>query len=105
MQILEVIKFGTVNQLRSANSMYLAKKKEVWMAFVDIEQAFDRDPREDVWWTLRELVVDEWIMSVIKAMHEDVTTVVKINGRVSRYFHEKVGVHQVSVLSHLLLFN
>ena len=30
------------------------------MAFVDLEKAFDRVPREVVWWTLRCLGVDEW---------------------------------------------
>ena len=31
-------------------------------------------PREVVWWALRCLGVDEWIVSVIKAMYEDATT-------------------------------
>ena len=38
---------------------YLAKNKELWMAFVDLEKAFDRVPREVVWWALRYLGVDE----------------------------------------------
>ena len=46
--------------------------------------------------------VDDWIVSVIKAMYEDATTRVKLNGRESRGFGVKVGVHQGSVLSPLV---
>ena len=60
---------------------YLEKSKDLWMAFVDLEKAFDRVPREVVWWTLRYLGVDEWIVSVMNAKHEDGTTKVKLNGR------------------------
>ena len=56
---------------------YLAKNKELWMVFVDLEKAFDRVPREVVWWALRYLGVDEWIVAVIRAMYEDVTTKVR----------------------------
>ena len=41
---------------------------------MDLEKVFDRVPREVVWWALRCLGVDEWIVSVIKAMYEDATT-------------------------------
>ena len=50
------------------------------MTFVDLEKAFDRVPREVVWWTLRHLDVDEWIVSVIKAMNDDASTRVGLNG-------------------------
>jgi hypothetical protein len=88
--------------VRQLQEKYLAKKKDLWMAFVDLEKAFDRVPREVVWWALRSLGVDEWIVSVIKAMYEDATTAVKLNGRESKGFKVKVGVHQGSVLSPLL---
>ena len=65
-------------------------------------KAFDRVLREVVWWALKSLGVDDWIISVIKAMYEDATTRVKLNGRESRGFGVKVGVHQGSVLSPLL---
>ena len=41
---------------------------------MDLEKAFDRVPREVVWWALRYLGVDGWIVSVTRAMYEDVTT-------------------------------
>ena len=49
---------------------------------MDLENAFDKVPREVVWWALRCLGVDEWIVLVIKAMYEDATTTVRVNGRV-----------------------
>ena len=50
---------------------------------------------------MRCLGLDEWIVSVIKAMYEDATTV-RVNGRESKAFSVRVGVHQGSVLSPLL---
>ena len=70
--------------VRQLQEKYLARNKELWMAFVDLEKAFDRVPREVVWWALRCLGVDEWIVSVIKAMYEDATTTVRVNGRESK---------------------
>ena len=79
----------------------MARNKALWMAFVDLEKVFDRVPQEVVWWALRCLGLDEWIVSVIKAMYEDATTV-RVNGRESKAFSGRVGVHQGSVLSSLL---
>ena len=77
--------------VRQLQEKYLARNKELWMAFVDLEKVFDRVPREVVWWALRYLGVDEWIVSVIRAMYEDATTKVKLNGRESKAFSVKVG--------------
>ena len=63
-----------------------------------LEKAFDRVPREVVWWALRKFGVDEWIASVIQSMYENATTAVKVNGRLSKSFTVRVGVHQCSVL-------
>ena len=38
--------------VRQLQEKYLAKSKELWMAFVDLEKVFDRVPREVVWWKL-----------------------------------------------------
>ena len=56
--------------VRQLQEKYLGKKKDLWMAFVDLEKAFDRVPREVVWWALKSLGVDDWIVSVKKAMFE-----------------------------------
>jgi len=72
------------------------------MAFVDLEKAFDRVPREVLWWALREVGVEEWLIKVIQSMYEGASTSVKCKSGESQSFEVKVGVHQGSVLSPLL---
>src|SRR6267154_2254273 len=88
--------------VRQVQEKFLGKQKELWMAFVDLEEAFNRVPRDVVWWALRHVGVEEWIVNLIKSMYEEVTTSVKINGEESEGFEVKIGVHQGSVLSPIL---
>ena len=50
---------------RQLQEKYLGKKKELWMAFLDLEKAFDRVPREVVWWALRQMDVDGWLINAV----------------------------------------
>ena len=74
----------------------------MYFAFADLEKAFDRVPREVVWWAMRKLGVDEWIVNVVKAMYTNSRSQVRINNEFSEEFPIRVGVHQGSVLSPLL---
>ena len=88
--------------VRQLQEKYLEKKRELWMAFIDLEKAFDRVPREVIWWALRESGVEEGLIAVIKSMYCGATTAVKIGVRESKKFPVRVGVHQGSVLSPFL---
>ena len=72
------------------------------MAFVDLEKAFDRVPRKVIWWALRKLGVDEWIVRVVQDMYSNARSRVCVGEGHSEEFGVKVGVHQGSVLSPLL---
>ena len=88
--------------LGSCRRSTVGKKKELWMAFLDLEKAFDRVPREVVWWALRQMDVDGWLINAVKSMYKNAKTSVKVNGVGGRDFPVEVGVHQGSVLSPLL---
>ena len=70
------------------------------MAFVDLEKAFDRVPRKVIWWVLRKLGVEEWIVRLVQGMYANAN--VRVGEGYSEEFEVKVGVHQGSVLSPLL---
>ena len=48
--------------VRELQEKYLAANKRLYMALVDLEKAFDRVPQKVIWWALRKLGVDEWIV-------------------------------------------
>jgi len=68
--------------------------KDFFVAFIDLEKAFDRVPREVIWWEFRKKVVME--------MYREAETAVQIEGKKTAWFEVKLGVHQGIVLSPLL---
>ena len=57
-----------IDVLRQVHEKYLDKNKDLYFAFVDLEKAFDRVPRKVLWWVLRKVGVDEWLIRTIQAM-------------------------------------
>ena len=54
-------------RVRRLQEKYLGKKVELWIAFLDLEKAFDRVPREVVWWASKQMDVDGWLINAVKA--------------------------------------
>ena len=52
---------------------------------------------------LIKLGVDEWLIRAVMSLHTEAFTVVKTDAGLSESFDVKVGLHQWSVLSPLLL--
>ena len=70
------------------------------MAFIDLGKAFDRVPGKVIWWALRKLGVEEWIVRLVQGMYANARS--RVGEGYSEEFEVKVGVHQGSVLSPLL---
>ena len=89
--------------VRQLQKKYLAANKRLYMAFVDLEKAFDQVPRKVIWWVLRKLGVEERIVHLVQGMYANAQSRVCVDEGYSEEFEVKVGVHQGLVLS-LLLF-
>ena len=61
------------------------KKKKLYYAFVDLEKAFDRVPREVVRCALRRLVVDEWLIRTVMALDTEACTVVRTDAELPKW--------------------
>ena len=57
--------------LRQLQEKHLAKNKKLYFAFVDLEKAFDRVPRKVIWWAMRKLDIEEWIVRFVQAMYNN----------------------------------
>ena len=70
---------------------YLAVNKRLYMAFVDLEKAFDRVLRKVIWWALRKLGVEEWIVRLVLGMYAYARSRVRVGEGFSKEFEVKVG--------------
>ena len=52
----------TIFVVRQLQEKYRAANKRLYMAFAVLEKAFDQVPRKVIWWALRKLGVEEWIV-------------------------------------------
>ena len=83
--------------MRQVEEKHQAKKKTLYYAFVDLEKAFDRVPREVVRWALSKLGVDEWLIRTVMALYPGACTVVRTDAGLRKSFEVKVGLHHGSV--------
>ena len=64
--------------VRQLQEKYLAANKRLYMASVDLEKASDRLPRRVIWWALRNLGVEEWIVRLVQGMYANVRSRVRV---------------------------
>ena len=88
--------------LRMLMEKYREGQKELHCVFVDLEKAYDRVPREEVWYCMRKSGVKETYVRVVQDMYEDSITAVKCAMGLTEGFNVKVGLHQGSALSPFL---
>ncbi|KAK3570005.1 hypothetical protein QTP86_008433 [Hemibagrus guttatus] len=88
--------------LRILMEKYRDGQRELHCVFVDLEKAYDRVPREELWYCMRKSGVAEKYVRVVQDMYERSRTVVRCAVGQTEEFKVEAGLHQGSALSPFL---
>ena len=88
--------------LRMLLEKWTEGQKAVHCAFIDLEKAYDRVPREELWECLRLAETSECYIRIIQDMYNGATTTVRSAAELTEEFKVGVGLHQGSALSPFL---
>ncbi len=93
---------GCVDQIFAGKILvekYLEKDRKLFVAFMDLEKAYDRVDRKGLWDTLRVYGVGGQLLEGLRSFYENASTFVRVNGELSESFSVEVSVRQGCVMS------
>lgn len=75
------------------------KRKNVYLAFIDLEKAFDKVPREKLWQIMRKRKINEKMVKNIESIYKHNKSYVRTRNMNSTTFTTKEGIRQGGALS------
>jgi hypothetical protein len=75
------------------------QKKDLHMVFIDLEKAYDKVPRNIMWWALQKYKVSTKYITLIKDMYDNVVTSVQTSNGDTNDFPINIELHQELALS------
>ncbi|XP_063597331.1 uncharacterized protein LOC134774012 [Penaeus indicus] len=88
--------------LRQVMEEYREEQEELHCILINLEKAYDRVPRQEVWYYLRLKDVEEKYIRLVQEMCDGSKTLLKFAAGDTEEFEVTVGLHQGSALSPFL---
>ena len=85
--------------MRQLAEKMIEKDKRMYAVLVDLEKAYDKVCREELWETLQRYGVSGGLLRAIKSLYQASEACVRVDGEVSEWFEVKQGVRQGCPLS------
>ena len=85
--------------LRQVCEKMKEKKKRVWVAFMDLEKAYDRVDRDAMWQVMRIYGIGGRVLRGIMSFYDEGRACVRVGSKVSESFEVKMGLRQGCVMS------
>jgi len=75
---IDDMQFGFMKEKGTNDAIFIVRRmQEKFIAFVDVEKAFDRVPGEVIRWAIHKLGVEEWLVSAVTSMYTGAKAVVR----------------------------
>ena len=85
--------------IRQLLEKYLEKEKPLFLVFIDLEKAYDRVPRDEIWRCLRIRGTPEKYVRIVQDMYHMASTQIRSSAGLTESIPVQVGLHQGSGLS------
>jgi hypothetical protein len=89
----------TIFLIRQLMERYREQKKDLYMIFIDLEKAYNKVPRNIMWWALQKHKVSTNYIILIKDMYDNVVISVRTSDGDTNNFPINIGLHQGSALN------
>ncbi len=90
---------GQIFAVKILVEKHLEKDRKLFIAFMDLEKAYDRVDRNGLWDTLTVYGMGGKLFEGIKSFYENASASVRVNGELSESFSVEVGVRPGCVMS------
>ncbi|GJZ57205.1 retrovirus-related pol polyprotein LINE-1 [Tanacetum coccineum] len=88
-----------IHLIRSLMKKYRERQRDLHMAFLDLEKAYDSVPRELIWKTLVNKGTSKRYIKIIRDMYDGAKTRVRTSIGNTEFFPVDVGLHQGLAIS------
>ena len=78
---------------------YREKRKELYIAFIDLEKVYDKVCRGELWRVRRECGVDGYLTRSMNSLYDGSRAYVRLGCSVGKYFEVTTGLRQRCALS------